>query len=121
MSNYKRHSLLERLGNKFLVGDDCWEWIGAKEWDGYGIVGVRLADDRMVTQRAHRVLYELFVGPIPAGKHLDHLCRNRSCVRPSHLEPVTVAENNRRKIGHYPKKYIQTRSRVKSPWKKANA
>lgn len=69
-----------------LVG--CWEWTGALHKAGYGelfVEGKR--------QRAHRLVYEALVGPIPAGMHLDHLCRNRRCVRPDHLEPVTPKEN----------------------------
>jgi hypothetical protein len=42
---------------------------------------------------AHRVIYELLVGPIPAGLTIDHLCRNRACVNPAHMEPVTLREN----------------------------
>jgi len=45
---------------------------------------------------AHRVSYEVFVGPIPDGMIIDHLCRNRACILPTHLEPVTHAENTRR-------------------------
>ena len=45
---------------------------------------------------AHRLMYEALVGPIPAGLCIDHLCRNRSCLNPSHMEPVTIGENNRR-------------------------
>ena len=83
--------LFDRLMNKFLVGDDCWEWTSFKDEDGYG--GVWLNGR---TARAHRVMYELLVGPIPDGLQLDHLCRNKACVRPDHLEPVTLAENVRR-------------------------
>lgn len=76
---------------KFRVGDDCWEWQAAKNREGYGSFGLR---GKM--RSAHRVSYELFVGPIPAGLQIDHLCRNPSCVRPDHLEPVTPRENTMR-------------------------
>ncbi|MFJ2662519.1 HNH endonuclease signature motif containing protein [Arthrobacter koreensis] len=49
--------------------------------------------------RVHRVAYELFSGPIPNGLVLDHLCRNRGCFNPNHLEPVTRAVNNLRGVG----------------------
>lgn len=85
--------VLDRLSDKFLVGDGCWPWTGGKggkrrEYGYISIDGVGVG--------AHRVLYELFVGPIPEGLELDHLCRNPGCVRPSHLEPVTHQENMRR-------------------------
>lgn len=71
---------------------ECWEWTGYKSSLGYGqIMG---ADQKL--RGAHRVSYELAGGVIPAGYHLDHLCRNPRCVNPAHLEPVTPRENTRR-------------------------
>ena len=66
----------------------CWYWDAWVGEDGYGRIGVNGK-----LERAHRVSYELFRGPIPTGLHLDHLCRERSCVNPYHLEPVTCQEN----------------------------
>jgi hypothetical protein len=69
---------------------ECWLWTGALS-DGYGSVGYKGK-----TRKAYRVAFELSGGTIPHGLELDHLCRNRRCVRPNHLEPVTKAENMRR-------------------------
>jgi hypothetical protein len=69
----------------------CWIWVKhINEW-GYGVKSI---DSK--PKAAHRVYYEQHVGPIPSGLQLDHLCRVRECVNPSHLEPVTAAENSRR-------------------------
>ncbi len=64
----------------------CWFWLGALS-RGYG---------SLKNARAHRVAYEMTIGPIPEGLVIDHLCRVTSCVNPDHLEAVTQAENVRR-------------------------
>lgn len=69
----------------------CWLWTGTIAPNGYGYFAIKGR-----SQQAHRVAYELLVGPIPDGLDLDHLCRVRACVNPDHLEPVTRSENNRR-------------------------
>lgn len=66
----------------------CWEWVGSRDEDGYGRQGVGSSN-----RLAHRLSYLIFVGPIPDGLELDHLCRNRACVNPDHLEPVTHRVN----------------------------
>lgn len=66
----------------------CWLWTGAPTNQGYGHLKIR-----GLWVKAHRLAYEMLVGPVPDGLELDHLCRVRLCVRPSHLEPVTHAEN----------------------------
>jgi hypothetical protein len=79
------------------AGDGCWTWLGQTNQWGYGHFRRTLAPGLYRTVKAHRFAYELVVGPIPAGLTLDHLCGNQSCIRPQHLEPVTNAENLRRR------------------------
>lgn len=78
--------------------DGCWEYLGGRSRAGYGALNVRLGgrDAPKVMLYAHRVFYEELVGPIPHGLEIDHLCRNKGCVNPAHLEPVTHGENVRR-------------------------
>lgn len=74
--------------------DGCWTWTACRSWKGYGLFGIRPAPGAPQSNKhAHRVAYEMLVGPIPVGLHIDHLCRNRACVRPDHMEPVTPREN----------------------------
>lgn len=75
----------------------CWLWLGCTDPKGYG--HFRLNGSIC---KAHRVAYELFVGPIPFGLQLDHLCRVKGCVNPAHLEAVTNSENQRRTRGRRP-------------------
>lgn len=77
----------DRFWSRVDADGDCWEWTGSTR-EGYGAVRFRGRNTL-----AHRVSYEHLVGPIPEGLELDHLCRNRRCVNPDHLEPVTHREN----------------------------
>lgn len=73
------------------LSDGCWLWTGCVNSNGYGSFHLDGS-----TQYAHRVAYELTVGAIPDGLEIDHLYRNRRCVRPDHLEVVTHQQNIQR-------------------------
>lgn len=86
------HTLQERLEAKIeRLDSGCWKWTGSIQHGGYGMIWGGPTQRRLVL--AHRASYEVYRGPIPAGLTLDHLCRNRWCVNPDHLEPVTMKEN----------------------------
>ena len=76
--------------------DACWPWTGAIDTHGYG--SYRWSLRPLHRCSAHRIAFILQRGAVPAGLELDHLCRNRSCCNPGHLEPVTHSENMRRML-----------------------
>lgn len=84
-------TLADLLKKARITPAGCWEWIGAADGHGYG---TGRFEGR--THKAHRIAYRLCTGPIPAGLQIDHLCRNRRCVNPAHLEAVSRSENCRR-------------------------
>lgn len=90
-----RKTFRQRFDEKIVKAESgCWEWSGAHfQATGYAVFCIQYDDGKMRPTVAHRVSYELSVGPIPAGLSLDHLCRNRGCVNPAHLEPVTPQMN----------------------------
>lgn len=77
-----------------LDGNGCWTWVGSRNQYGYGQFAFAGRHGKLVL--AHRHYFRMAKGPIPDGMNLDHLCRNRDCVNPDHLEVVTVRENLRR-------------------------
>lgn len=85
---------IERFWSKVIRGDGCWTWSGAHfTMTGYAIFNKKMDDGVWRPTVAHRVAYEIAVGPIPDGLVIDHLCRNRGCVNPQHMEPVSRGEN----------------------------
>jgi len=89
---YRNEPIEKRFGDRYVVrSDGCWGWTGGIHHTGYGMFswGGRW-------ELAHRVSYRLHTGQMPP--EIDHLCRNKACVNPGHLEAVTHSENLRR---HY--------------------
>ena len=90
---------LVRLGNN---PNDCWEWIGScNSLTGYG---KKQFNNR--TLSAHRWLYEMLFGKIPDNMVINHLCNNKKCVNPYHLEVVSQADNCPLIQKHYPLRFL---------------
>lgn len=79
---------MERFTTKINKTDTCWLWTAGLTKGGYGQFGIGKKKFS-----AHRFAYELWVGPIPHGMVIDHLCRVKACVRPEHLEAVSQKVN----------------------------
>jgi HNH endonuclease len=84
----------ERVWRYVTVAEGCWLWTGCLSTAGYAKIGKGSRGEGWIG--AHRVVYEALVGPIPDGLVIDHLCRNRACVNPAHMEVVTQCENTLR-------------------------
>jgi len=83
-------TVLERFWNKVEITNSCWNWIGATLY-GYGYF-----NNKGKTTLAHRFIYKTLIGEMPINLQIDHLCRNRKCVNPDHLELVTARVNTLR-------------------------
>lgn len=89
----RNKTLLERFEEKYTPEPNtgCWLWLGSTTHDGYGTFSNNKRKGG--NELAHRAAYTLFLGPIPKGLQLDHLCRVRCCVNPQHMELVSGREN----------------------------
>lgn len=93
-------TLEERFWRKVRKTKTCWLWTACQNGTGYGEMNIGAGRaEAGLKALAHRMSYEMCIGKIPKGLTIDHLCRNTLCVRPSHLEAVTLRENILRGTG----------------------
>lgn len=92
---YKKQKPVEIFEKYFIKNrTECWNWTGKiHKITGYGNFSANIGDGERKTFLSHRFSYEAYRDKIPEGMTIDHLCRNRRCVNPSHLEVVTLKEN----------------------------
>jgi hypothetical protein len=102
--------LSERIKNSVVISpSECWEWTKHLTPTGYAQISIgSRPDNSRQNINAHRVSYRVFVGPIKDGMQIDHLCRNRACVNPGHLEQVTCKENIHRSNAVYKRLMAKT-------------
>lgn len=102
MRKYTKQPIIKRWIKKVSFSQNCWIWNGARDGKGYG--HIRFGKGHI---RAHKLIYILLNGDIKDKRELDHLCKNKRCVNPTHLELVSHAENikraniKRNKFGRY--------------------
>lgn len=112
-----RYPFPERLFGRLIIDVDseCVLWTGSVDSKGYGQIKVGGRSSKV-----HRVMYEMFAGPIPADLELDHLCRVRRCANVGHLQPVTSRENSLRGIGIPAENAVKDRCPAGHPYDEAN-
>lgn len=101
-------------------GNGCWTFTGALSHAGYGQIGTGRRGEPARNRHTHRVMYEEVFGPVPDGLDLDHLCRNRACCNPWHLEPVSTRVNVLRGVGFAARHARQTHCVNGHPFDEAN-
>lgn len=90
---YTTRPTIDRVMERIVINtNECWLWTGSQAPSGYGQIRQSVGEGGRLV-RTHRVTYSHFVGAIPDGLEIDHLCRVRLCCNPDHLEPVTRTEN----------------------------
>lgn len=92
-------NLEQRFWDKVNKSGECWEWTAFKGRNGYGQIGRGKDSPIKGTVLAHRLSYEMANGAIPEGAVIDHMCHNKGCVNPAHLQAVTQKQNSENQHG----------------------